>query len=74
MAEDEPLVTIYATDIQSRVAVIKMALREAEIPYIAVNDVVSAIYPIGGMAVVKFQVFERDIERATEVLTELGLQ
>lgn len=72
--DDEPLVTIYATDIQSRVAVIKMALREAEIPYIAVNDVVSSILPIDGMAVVEFQVFERDAERATEVLTELGLQ
>ena len=72
--DDEPLVTIYATDMQSRVAIIKMALREAEIPYIAVNDVVSSVLPFDGMGVVEFQVFERDAERATEVLTELGLQ
>ena len=70
---DDELVTIYATDMQGRVAVIKMALDEAEIPYMAVGDVVSSIYPIVGMALVRFQVFHRDADRAQEVLTALGL-
>ncbi|MHC5035067.1 MAG: hypothetical protein ACYTFZ_08530 [Planctomycetota bacterium] len=74
MTEDEEVVTVYATDIQSRVAVIKMALDDAGIPYAAVNDAVSAVLPVDGMAVVSFEVLQSDAARAHEVLEQLGLE
>jgi len=73
MPEDDDLVTAYETDLASRVAVVKMALREADIPFMCANDVVSTIYPVDGMAVVRFQVFRRDAERAERALVRLGL-
>ena len=71
---DEPLVTVYATDMQSRVAVLRMALEDAEIPFLAKNAEVSTFFPVDGMAVVDFQVRERDAERARAVIQELGLR
>jgi len=73
MPKDDDLVTAYETDLASRVAVVKMALREADIPFMCANDVVSTIYPVDGMAVVRFQVFRRDAERAERALVRLGL-
>jgi hypothetical protein len=73
VTEDEGTVTVYATDIQSLVAVIKMALDDAGISYIAVNDVVSAVLPVDGMAVVSFEVLQSDAVRAHEILEQLGL-
>lgn len=72
MKDEEALVTICETDSQSRVAVVKMALGEAEIPFIAVNDIVSTTYPIDGMAIVSFQVRQEDAEEARAVLDRLG--
>ena len=71
--EDDELVTVYETDMQGRVAVIKMAFRDADIPFLCVNDVIATVFPIDGMAVVGFRVLERDAERARQVLGELGL-
>ena len=73
MARDDDLVTVYESDFISRVAVVKMALREADIRFICANDIVSSIYPADGMAVVRFQVFRRDVRRAEEAIRRLGL-
>jgi len=73
MAEDDRTVIVYETDNQGIVAVIKMALTGADIPFTAVNEVVSTIYPVDGMAVVSFEVLERDAPRARQTLTRLGL-
>ena len=73
MAGEEDLVTVCSTADAGEVALIKMRLDGAEIPYIAVNDVISTICPIDGMALVKFQVFRRDEEEARELLQAFGL-
>ncbi len=74
MADDEELVTVYETDRQVDVAIVKIALQDADIRFVAVNDVISTVYPIDGMAVVGFQVLRRDAERARDTLTRLGLK
>ncbi|MHC4480580.1 MAG: putative signal transducing protein [Planctomycetota bacterium] len=72
MGQGEDLVTVYETDLPGRVAVIKMALAEAGIRYIAEGDILSAIYPTDGMAVVRFQVCRRDEAAALDVLRRIG--
>ncbi len=74
MADEEEFVTIYETDLQPRVVIIKMALRDAGIRFIAVNDVVSSVLPVDGMAVIGFQVLARDAPRAREVVRALGFE
>jgi len=72
MAEQERIVTVYETELIEKVAMLRMALDDAAIPYMTANDVVSTILPTDGMAVIRFQVLEGDVERAQEVLRELG--
>jgi len=72
VADNDELVTVYETDVQTRVPMVKMALGDADIPFLCVNDVISTVLPIDGMAVVGFQVLERDVERARQVLDDLG--
>ncbi|NLW50256.1 MAG: DUF2007 domain-containing protein [Candidatus Brocadiaceae bacterium] len=72
MPQDEELVTVYETDMQGRVAVLKMALQNEGIPFLCDNEVLSGVLPIDGMAVVSFQVRPCDVERAGRVLDELG--
>ena len=72
--DGEELVAAYETDRHGTVAVVKMALRDADVPFIAVNDVVSGFCPVDGMAIVSFQVCRDDLERARAVLVKLGLQ
>ena len=67
------LVTVHATDRPGEVAVVKMALSDAFIPYIAVNDVVSGVLTFDGMVWVQFRVRQGDADRALEVLRELGV-
>jgi len=70
-SEGEPI-TVYSTDRPVEVAMIKLALNSAGIEYVAVNDVISAVLPVDGMAVVKFQVRREDVECALEVLRRHG--
>jgi hypothetical protein len=72
MAEGGELVTVYETAMQTQVAVVKMALQDADIRFLCVNDVVSTVLPIDGMAVVGFRVLEQDAASAREVLEDLG--
>jgi hypothetical protein len=72
MAETDGFVTIYETDMQARVAMVKMALQNADIPFMCVNDVVSSVLPIDGMGIVGFRVPEQDAERARQILDDLG--
>ena len=74
MPETDEFVTVYETDLQPRVAMVKMALRGADIPFLCVNDVISTVLPIDGMGVVGFRVLERDAERARQVLDDLGFE
>lgn len=71
-AEEDRVVTVYETERIEKVAMLRMALDDAGIPYITANDVVSAVLPFNGMVMVRFQVLEEDLERAYEVLRELG--
>ncbi len=70
--EDQRIITVYETERIEKVAMLRMALENAGIPYITANDVVSTIYPTDGMAMIRFQVLEGDAERAQEILRELG--
>ncbi|GAH36330.1 unnamed protein product [marine sediment metagenome] len=72
MSEDEELITVYSTDQPVQVALAKMRLDGEGIDYIAVNDIISAVYPVDGMAVVRFQVRRSDAERAVELLRHYG--
>ena len=74
MARDDRLVTIYPTYDQVQAALIKMWLDSAGIPHIAVNRVISSVYPVDGMARVGFQVRAGDVDRAKEVLRENGVE
>ena len=74
MPEDDEFVIVYETDLQPRVAMVKMALRGADIPFMCDNDVVSTILPIDGMAVVGFRVRKQDVARARQVLADLGFE
>ena len=74
MPEDEEFITVYETDMQTRVSMVKMALQDADIPFMCDNDVISAVLPIDGMAVVRFRVLAQDADRAGEVLDDLGFE
>ena len=71
--EDDAPVTVYETTKQHEVAVIRMALDDADIPFASPNETVSTIFPVDGMAIVSFQVMPQDAERAREAIRELGL-
>ena len=71
---DDDLVTVYSTDNQVEVAFIKTQLDSAEIRYIAANDVISLVYPVDGMAIVRFQVLRKDAAEAAEVLLTHGFK
>jgi len=73
MNDEEPVVTVFETTMQSQVAVVRMAFEDAGIPFSAVNETVSTIFPVDGMAIVHFQVLKSDVARAREVVSELGL-
>jgi hypothetical protein len=72
MADDGELVTVYETDLRERIALAEYALRAAGIPYIAANATISVIYPVDGMAIVRFQVCPADAERALGVIRSLN--
>jgi len=74
MREDEPLVTVYETTSQSKVALARLALDEAGIRFSAANDLVSTLLPFDGVVIVRFEVLESDAERARQVLAERGFQ
>ncbi len=71
-APDQRIVTIYETERIEKVAMLRMAFEDAGIPYMTANDVVSTVYPTDGMAMIRFQILEVDVERAQEVLRALG--
>ena len=73
MSESDDFVTVYETDAQMQVAMVKMALEGADIPFVCVNEIISTVLPIDGMAVVGFQVLAQDAERAREVIADLGI-
>lgn len=72
MPDDDEFATVYQTDSQAQVMMLKMALGNADIPFMCDNDVVSTVLPFDGMAVVKFRVLQRDVARAREILDDLG--
>lgn len=71
--EDQAVVTVYETESLLEIGMVKSAFGEADIPFMAINDIVSSVYPVDGMAIVKFQVLGRDVPRARQVLSDLGL-
>jgi hypothetical protein len=73
MAADDDLVIVYETDWRPHIAMVRLTLQQADIPFTAINDVVSGIYPIDGMAVVRFQVLARDAARARQAIEDLHL-
>ncbi len=74
MGDEDDLVNVYSTTSQSDVALIKMWLDAAGIRYITCNEVISAVYPVDGMAMVRFQVRRGDEALALEVLREHGFK
>ncbi len=74
MQNDEDLVTLYSTDDQVEVALIKMWLDDVGIRCLTTSDVMRSIYPAGGMVTVRIQVFDRDVAKAAEVLRAHGLK
>ena len=71
---DDDAVTIYSTDNQVEVALIKMWLDSAGIDHIVVNEAVSSLYPIAALSWVRFQVLSRDAAKAAEVLRTHGFK
>jgi DNA primase len=72
MPDSDEFVTVFESDSQAQVMIVKMALWEADVPFMCSNDVISTVLPIDGMAVVSFRVLERDAARARQVLDDLG--
>lgn len=71
--DPDSLITIYETPNHARAAIVKMALSDHDIPYSVLNDMMSTIYPVDGMAVIGIQVRACDADRAVELLEEMGL-
>ena len=74
MSDDDDLVLLYTTNRQGEVVVIKAWLDDEGIPYATDNEVMSVIYPVDGMAMVKFWVRRRDARKAAQMLLSHGLK
>ncbi|MFO8007142.1 MAG: DUF2007 domain-containing protein [Candidatus Brocadiia bacterium] len=72
-ADPDSLVTVYETRSRPRAAIVQIAFADHDIPFSILNDMMSTIYPVDGMAVIGIQVRARDAERAAAVLQEMGL-
>jgi len=74
MADDDALVTIYSTDRQAEIPLVKAWLDAEGIPYVTANEAISVIYPVDGMALVRLSVRRRDALKAVELLRAHGLK
>jgi hypothetical protein len=72
--DEEELVTIYTTDLQWQVTLIKLRLDEADIEYMTSNETFSGLWGIGVPSEVRFLVGSKDAERAAKVLREHGFK
>jgi hypothetical protein len=71
MRDEDRLVTVYETTRPTEVALVKAAFQDAGIPFSVVNEIMSSILPFDGTAIVGFQVFERDAQRALKALAQM---
>ena len=72
--DDDDLVVVYSTDSRGEIALIRMWLDEAGIPYIGGDEVMPFVYPVDGMALVRFLVRRSDAQEAAQILLSHGLK
>jgi len=65
---DGDLVQVFSTDDPTEAALVRLRLDEAQVAYVAANEVISAVCPVDGMAEVRFLVPRGQLARAREAL------
>ena len=73
MDDPDALVVVYETRQLLDAAMLRGALQDEDIPFTVDNEVMSSVYPVDGMAVMRFRVRAVDAERAREIVREIGL-
>ena len=73
-SDAEDLVTLCTSDNLVEIALIRLRLDQAHIPYVASNESVAFWYRVGALAEVRFLVQGKDLEGARQVLRAHGLR